>query len=139
MNGKPSHRQRKPLGSILIEVTSALGVLMVLSVYFMKSAMTVTSGQRWTVVQSMTDAFMTQESALGNRLPLDDLKSANSLFPTYPNVSSAAVEIGKLPGGRSLMGTLKRTKIADSNNLSGAGGLGDANSNPASMEGWKLQ
>lgn len=112
---------------------------MILAIYFLKSAISITSGQRWTIVQAMTDAFMTQESAIANRMPIDDLKSATSLFPTHPTVSTVTVTVGRLPGGAPITATLKRTKRPDPNNLPSAGGSGTAVTNPASMEAWKLQ
>jgi hypothetical protein len=139
MNTKPTQPKTRNRGSIILEVAMAYGVLMILAIYFLKSAISITSGQRWTVIQSMTDAFMTQESAIGARMPLEDIKAVGSTYPTFPAVSQTTVTIGNLPGGLPLTGTLRRTKRPDGNNLPAAGGTGTAVSNPAGMEAWKLQ
>ena len=139
MKTRPRSLTFRRRASFVVEAAAAYGVLMILAIYFLKSAISITSGQRWTIVQAMTDAFMTQESAIANRMPLDDLKAAASLFPTHPNVSTVTVTVGRLPGGAPITATLKRTKRPDPNNLPSAGGSGTATSNPASMEAWKLQ
>jgi len=138
---KVSKRQsrRTIRGSMIVEVSVGFWVLLGVAFLMLKAAGTVTSGQRWTVLQSMTDAYMTKETAVGNRWPFDDFKSNGSPWPTYPSISQQTVVIGKLPGGIPLSATLKRTKYPAPNNLSGSGGSGTSTTNPASTECWKLQ
>lgn len=139
MHARLSHPAIPRRGSIILEVALAYGMLMALALVFLKSAVSLTSGQRWTVIQAMTDAFMTRESAIGNRLPFDEIKETGSPFPTFPSLAETTVTIGHLPGGVPLTGTLRRTKQPDANNLPAAGGSGTGDSNPAGMEAWKLQ
>ena len=130
---------RREKGSLIIEISLGWGILMVVAILMLRAHVSITTGQRWTVVQAMTDASMTRETALANRLPFEDVTAADPLWPTYPSVATQTVTIGRLPGGVPLSATLRRTKIPDSNNLVAAGGTGDSESNPASMEAWKLQ
>lgn len=139
MKARPIPPSKRSRASIILEVAMAYGVLMIMAIYLLKSAVSITSGQRWTVIQSMTDAFMTQESAIGTRTPLEDLTAAASQFPTFPATAETTVTIGRLPGGTPVTGTLRRTKRPDANNLPEAGGSGTAATNPAGMEAWKLQ
>ena len=126
-------------GSMIIEGAIAYGVLVILALLALKSSITVTSAQQWTLVQGITDAFMTQETALGNRWPFDDIKATGSPWPQYPTITTTSVMIGKMPGGNPIMATLKRTRQPDPNNLATAGGSGDEFTNPGGMEAWKLQ
>ncbi len=124
---------------MVIEVSIAFGLLLFVAFLMLKAAVNVTSGQRWTVMQSMTDAFMTKETAVGNRWPFDDFKLNGSPWPTYPNLSTETIVVGKLPGGVPITAILKRTKYPAPNNLANTGGIGTSTTNPASVEGWKLQ
>ncbi len=134
-----SRSQRSERGALIVEVAIAFGLLLFVAFLMLKAAVNVTSGQRWTVMQSMTDAFMTKETAVGNRWPFDDFKSNGSPWPTFPNLSEETIEVGKLPGGTPITATLRRTKYAAVNNLTSTGGVGTSTTNPASIEGWKLQ
>ncbi len=94
--------QRKPerqRGSVLIEIAVAYGTLVTVAVLTLKAAVNTTSGQAWTVKQSMTDAYLTRETALASRIPFDEVTSDGSLWALHPSVTTSTVEIGKLPGG----------------------------------------
>lgn len=112
---------------------------MVVAMLMFKASRSVTATQQWTVVQSVTDAFMTQETALGNRMPFDDVTAAASPWPVYPTMSTTTVTVGRLPGGIPITATLNRTRQPDTNNLITAGGTGTTTTNPAGLEAWKLQ
>ena len=90
-------------------------------------------------MQNMSDAYMTYEVALAQRVPMDEVVGASSLWPRDPNRTTSTVEVGRLPGGTPVTATLYRTRLPDDNNLPAAGGTGNAISNPARMEVWKLQ
>ena len=124
---------------MIIEAVIGFGTLLSVAFLMLKAASNVTSGQRWTVTQTMTDSFMMKETAVGNRWPFDEFKANGSPWPTFPTLSQETVVIGKLPGGVPITATLRRTKYAAPNNLSSTGGTGTDASNPAATEGWKLQ
>lgn len=49
------------------------------------------------------------------------------------------MEIGRLPGGVPVTGTIHRTRLPDPENHPVDGGNGDETSNPAAMKVWKVQ
>ncbi|MCB1206699.1 MAG: hypothetical protein KDN18_20745 [Verrucomicrobiae bacterium] len=132
----PRNRQR---GSALIEISLSYATLVIVALLSLKASVNATSGQTWTVKQSMSDAYITRETALASRIPYDVLTGASSPWSNYPSVSTSTVTIGKLPGGQLVTATLHRTRIPDANNLSSAGGTGTATSNPSGTEAWKVQ
>lgn len=129
-------RQR---GSALIEISLSYATLVIVALLTLKASVNATSGQTWTIKQSMTDAYITRESALASRIPFDTLVSASSLWPRNPTVSTSTVTLGKLPGGQLVTGTLHRTRFPDARNLPAAGGTGTATTNPSGSEAWKVQ
>ena len=105
----------------------------------MKLSLNVTVPRQWTLQQSITDAYLTFEKASAQRLAFDDLTGNQSLWPVYPTIATTTVELGKLPGGTPINGSVSRTRVADPNNLPADGGSGTTTTNPAGMEVWKLQ
>ena len=126
-------------GSALIEVAVSYSVLVIVALITLKASINTASSQAWTVKQAMTDAYLTRETALANRIPFDQINQTGSLWAMRPAVSTTTVVLGRLPGGRQVTGTLHRTRIPAPNNLSAAGGSGDSTTNPGQTEGWKLQ
>ncbi len=123
----------------MVEASLGLGLLMVLALFLLKSSMNATASQQWTIVQAMTDAYMTRESALAKRLPMDAITAGDSAWPVSPQTAVTTEEIARLPGGVPYTLQVTRTRIPDPNNLASASGGGDETSNPAHMEAWKLQ
>jgi hypothetical protein len=82
---------------------------------------------------------MTYERAYAERLPFDSLLANDSPWPAFPNTASSAVEIGRLPGGVPVTGTIHRTRLPDPENHPVDGGNGDETNNPAAMKVWKVQ
>ncbi len=132
------HQSRKR-GSALIEIALSFAALVTVSLLTLKASAVTASSLSWTVKQAMTDAFITQETALSSRVPFETAVSDGSPWPAYPTISSTQVVIGKLPGAREVTATLHRTRFADDNNLASAGGTGTATSNPSGSEAWKLE
>lgn len=126
-------------GVALIEVTLGLGALLGVSLLLLKASMSATVAQRWTVIQGMTDAYMTRETAIAKRVPFAEIVDLNSRWPVYPSAAVETIEIGRLPGGVPVMATIRRTRFPDPNNFWSADGAGTAETNPAKMEIWKLQ
>lgn len=126
-------------GTLLVEVTLGFGALLAVALLLLKAAITVTTVQKWTVVQGLSDARMSIEVAAAKRIPFDDFLLVGSNYPAFPTKDTSTVEIGRLPGGRALSGTLHRTRLPMGNNLPAAGGTGNATTNPTGMEAWQLQ
>ncbi len=126
-------------GSALIEISLSYATLVFVAMVTLRASLNATSNQAWTVKQTMSDAFITRETALATRVPFDDITGSNSLWAVSPGVTTSSVTIGVLPGGQSVTGTLHRTRIPDANNLSSAGGTGTSATNPSGTEAWKLQ
>ncbi|MDP3850888.1 MAG: hypothetical protein Q8Q59_10315 [Luteolibacter sp.] len=131
---------------ILLESMLALSILTVIGLTLLKLSLNVLHPRQWALQQSVTDAYMTYERALAERVPFEALLAENSLWPAYPSVATTANEtIGRLPGGGVIRGTVTRTRFADSNNYPIDGG--DASrtreqalaANPAAIKVWKAQ
>ena len=139
MNISCSKRNILKRGNLLIEVTLGFGALLAIALLLLKAAITVTTVQKWTVVQGLSDARMSVEVAAAKRIPFDDFLLVGSDYPAFPLVDTSTVEIGRLPGARILNATMRRTRLPMANNLPAAGGAGNAITNPTGMEAWQLQ
>lgn len=117
----------------------ALSVLTVLGLLLLKLSLNVLHPRQWTLQQTLSDAYLTYEIAYAQRIPFETLTGTSSPWPTFPANSSSSVEIGKLPGGRSVNATVTRTRIADPDNYPIDGGTGTVASNPAAMKIWRVQ
>ena len=111
-------------GSVLIEATVALVVLSVASLMVLKGTMNILAPRQWTMVQNVSDAYLTYEKAYAQRVPFDTLTAVSSPWPVYPAKSETAVTLGILPGGRTLNANVIRTRIPDANNFPAYGGTG---------------
>lgn len=139
---RPQLKFRSPKlrrGSFLVEAVIAMILLVSIGLVLFKGTLNVIAPRQWTLSQNITDAYLTYEKAYAERVEFTEITDAASPWPIYPSKSSSTVTLGTLPGGRSLTGTLIRTRIADTNNLSTFGGSGDIASNPSEMQTWKLQ
>lgn len=130
---------RRQRGSALIEVAVSYSVLVIVALITLKASINTAASQAWTVKQAMSDAYLTRETALANRVPFDEINTGSSLWAMKPAVTTSTVELGKLPGGKVVSATLHRTRIPAPNNLASAGGSGNGATNPGKTEGWKLQ
>jgi hypothetical protein len=135
--------RRKPRshhsGMLLAETSLSLGILTVLGLVLLKLSLNILSPRQWTLQQTLSDAYMTYERAYAQRIPFDELVSHHSPFPVYPSNATEVVEIGKLPGGAVVMGTVHRTRLPSATNFPLDGGTGTAADNPAAMKVWKVQ
>jgi hypothetical protein len=110
----------------------------VVGLILLKMALNVVTPRQWSLQQAITDAHMTFESAWAQRIPFEDLLSSSSPWPLYPAKSEVQMEMGRLPGGRPIVGTVVRTRTPDGNNLPAHGGSGTELTNPAGMVVWKV-
>ena len=92
----------------------ALGMTAVLGLLLMKASLLALSGNQWITLQTLTDSYLTKETALAKRTPLADITAAVSPWPdgtqTLPQTSTV-VTLGKLPGGIAVTGRLTRFRI----------------------------
>lgn len=133
-------------GMVLLESMLALSILTVIGLTLLKLSLNVLHPRQWALQQTVTDAYMTFERALAERVPFENLLANDSLWPAYPTVATTAnVEIGRLPGGQVIRGTVTRTRFADSNNYPIDGGDSSRTrdqalaANPAAIKIWKAQ
>lgn len=137
--GAGSRRGQRFRGSVLLEATYAMTFLTGLSLVLLKLSINVTAPRQWTLQQTVSDAYLTYEKALAQRLPFADMLGADSPWPEYPQKSESQVELGKLPGGKAIYGTVIRTRIPDSNNFAVDGGMGTISTNPSGMRVYNFQ
>jgi hypothetical protein len=131
-------------GFVLLEALASLTTLTVLGLVLLKLSLNILAPRQWIIRQTMTDAYLTFERALAERVPFDDMLAPGSPWPlstatTINRATTANVEIGRLPGGVPVLGTVTRTRFADPNNLVGDGGTGTEASNPSGMRIFELQ
>ena len=124
---------------MLLETTMSLVVLTVVGLSLLKLSINITAPRQWTLQQTISDAYMTYEKALAQRADFETLSGDDSPWPEFPASANHQVELGRLPGGSPIMGTVTRTRAADPNNYPVDGGTGTLASNPAGTEGWRLQ
>ncbi len=125
-------------GWALVEATMALSMLTVLGLVLLKLAISTVAPRQWNLLQAITDAYLSYEVAYAERCVFEDLTGTNSPWPVYPTNSQTTTELGKLPGGKAIIATVIRTRVADSNNLSANGGSGTSSTNPSAMNTWKV-
>jgi len=126
-------------GNILIEAGLSLGLLTFIGLMLLKMSLNILTPRQWGLQQTVTDAYMTYERALAERIPFEDLLASGSPWPAYSAVSTQSVEFGRLPGNRPISGTITRTRVPSGNNFPIDGGTGTAATNPAAMQVWKVQ
>ncbi len=113
---KPPSRQRlRPHGSLLIEVSAALALTCALALIIMRASLLAISGNQWTIMQTLTDAYLSRESALSNRLPFADLTATQFAWPdiAVDPVPELTVTLGRIAGGQEMQGTLRRFRTAE--------------------------
>ena len=126
-------------GFVLIESMMALSLLTLLGLVLFKLSLNILSPRQWVLRQTVTDAYMTYERAYAERIPFEDLLANTSPWPVFPTTTATVVEVGRLPGGVAINGTVTRTRIADTGNYPIDGGSGTVTTNPAAMKVWKAQ
>jgi prepilin-type N-terminal cleavage/methylation domain-containing protein len=127
-------------GFALVEMTIALAILTVVGLVMLQLSLNILAPRQWSLQQSLTDAYLTFERSYAERVPFATLTAnSGSPWPVYPNVSVSTVEIGRLPGGTAVTGTVTRTRMADPNNYPIDGGSGSVTTNPASLKVWRVQ
>lgn len=141
MNVLRINDKRLVRGTLLLEIAAGFGALLLVSLLLLKAAITVTTVQKWTVEQGLTDAYMSQEVARAKRYPFTEFLAVGSPWPVYPTVTATDVIVGRLPGGKDVVATLRRTRVASTtNNLPAVKEEGvDTDTNPTRIQIWQLQ
>ncbi len=120
-----------------------LSLLVMLGLVLLKLSLNVLTPRQWMLQQAVTDAYMSYERAYAERIPFDSLVANNSPWPASTdstvNKTTSTVEVGRLPGGLPIMGTVTRTRLPDPGNYPIDGGTGTVDTNPAAMKVWKVQ
>ncbi len=112
MRQHATHPRRRPCsGSLLIEVSLALGLTVMLALVMMKASLLAISGNQWTVMQTLTDAYLTRETALSNRIPWVDLTATGSPWPSMDASVDQTITLGKAAGGSLIKATLTRFRL----------------------------
>jgi hypothetical protein len=124
---------------VLVEAMLSLSILTLLGLLLLKLSLNILQPRQWVLQQTVSDAYMTFERSFAERIPFENLLAADSPWPHFPNTSTTAVEIGRLPGNRLITGTVTRTRMADTGNFPIDGGSGTVATNPAAMKIWKAQ
>ena len=110
-------------------------MLTVIGLFMLKISLDILAPRQWALQQALSDAHMTYERAYAERLPFDSLLANDSPWPAFPNTASSAVEIGRLPGGVPVTGTIHRTRLPDAENQPVDGGNGDEEDEDGEDEG----
>lgn len=127
-------------GMVLIEATMAVGLLTVVGLILFTLTMNVITPRQYALQQVLSDSYLTFERAQAQRIPFESLVTEDeTLWPVFPEVATEDVEIGRLPGGRVVEGTVIRTRYPDDTNYPMSGGSGTEVTNPAAMEIWRVQ
>ncbi len=119
-------------GFLLMEVTVALSLVVFLSLLVMKGSLLAVSGNQWAVMQTLSDAYLTKETALSNRVPMNELIASPSAWPDKasdnPPYTIQTVNLGVLPGGRAVQAQLTRFRTNET----------PANSPDVTLVVWRL-
>lgn len=126
-------------GFALVEATIAMSLLTVVGLMMLKLSLNILYPRQWVLHQSLADAYMTYERSYAERAPFATVVAAGSPWPVHPQLATSLVEIGRLPGGTAVTGTISRTRLPSSNNYPMDGGSGTLVTNPAGMKVWRVQ
>ncbi len=95
-------------GSLLLEICISIGLASFLALFVLRSSLLAIASNQWIVMQTLTDAFMSGETALATRVPFAELEAAGSTWPAQSESLSVPIELGKITGGRVVSGNLRR-------------------------------
>jgi hypothetical protein len=113
----PERRRRtwREQGSVLVEVSLGMGMTSFLALILMKASLLALSNNQWTIMQTLTDAYLTRETALAHRVPVADLTGPDTKWPDSavddPPRLVQTVELGRTAGNHAVNGTLTRYRV----------------------------
>jgi hypothetical protein len=124
-------------GFMLVEAMVSLSLLTALGLTMLKLSLDILAPRQWIIQQTITDAYMTRERAMMERIPFSELIGG----PTADDPGAASwpatavdvvgVNIGSLPGGVAILGNVNRGRVADADN-------DDVDRNPAKLQAFTL-
>jgi hypothetical protein len=93
----------------------AMGLTAYVALLLMKASLLAISNSGWTVMQTLSDAYLSREVALSNRVPYADLMGPGTLWPDSSSVTptQATVTLGKLSGGTPVTATITRFRVSE--------------------------
>jgi hypothetical protein len=99
---------------MLLEASIGLGAAVLVALLMMKASLLAITGNEWTSMQTLTDALLTRETALANRVPFAEITATPSLWPDVAGgvaLTPETVELGKVMGGTAVTGKLTRFRV----------------------------
>lgn len=111
------HSCHQRQGSLLVEASLAMGLTAMLALMLMRASLLSISGNQWAIMQTLTDAYLTRETAVANRTPFADVTAVGSAWPDQtaqvPLVNEQTVVLGRLSGGKSVQAILRRFRTPE--------------------------
>ena len=90
-------------GNLLFEAGIAMGLLTFIGLILLKLSLNILQPRQMSVQQTVTNAYMTYERALAERIPFENLVDSGSPWPLFPDIDQEQnVVLGRLPGGRAV-------------------------------------
>lgn len=120
---------RSRRGVFLIEATLSVVLMLAISLIVFRVTVTTIRARQWGIVQNLADSYLTFEVAYSSRIPFEDFNVVGGPFPVANAFDSEVVDIGTLPGGTAITGTIYRSRIEDADNAT----------NVLEGETWKLR
>lgn len=105
-------------GSVLVEASIALAAATLLALLMMKATLLAIGGNDWTTMQTLTDALLTRETALANRVPFAQITANDSMWPDSAGGVAGdpvTIELGKIMGGSPVTAKLTRYRVNEAN------------------------
>lgn len=104
-------RNKLRSGSLLIEVSVALGLLIALGTILLHYIFTILQASNWISTQALSEAALSYEVAFMEKIPIEETLSSNSPFPNRPNHALTTTTIGTLRNGVPVEGQVRRLRI----------------------------
>lgn len=116
---RPPRRPRRDQGSLLPEVSVALAAATFLALFVLRSSMVTLHSNQWVILQTMTDAWLTGETALASRAPFASLQEEDF----WPAAAGAerTVTLGRLAADRPVTAILRRFSVEEPVSIGVAG------------------
>lgn len=98
-------------GSLLIETTVALSLLIALGLILLQYVINITQISNWISTQTLTEAALSYEVAYMEKIPLKDALASDSPFPRAPFHARSSTTIGTLRAGVPKQGEIRRMRL----------------------------
>ena len=94
-----NRRRFRQSGVSLVELTVTLCLLLGIALFGMQTMVSAWMLQKWSIEQSMTDAYAGIETAYAQRWVFASIPALPARWPTYPASATTTVTIGQTPKG----------------------------------------